>query len=1361
LPDSPKHSSTPWKIFHNPFIVNQRRLILQELKIPTQRDTQELTGRTVTIFFEPYLITVCGSWYWDFASDAVFCSNVMLAFPGSFEGTQGIIHPDDVELVRKKLAPGKADRLEFRLITTYGEVKTILGESIHVQEQTPFADIVENCLQAVAKTYVEQKEFERLLLFKQVQEKVHRFNNTGIWWYNDSTNETWYSAEVFRIFDLAPFSLNAHLNTFLSFIHPDDREVVEEYRNRSYKEKTPLHIEYRIQTATGQKYVQYVSQWTFAADGAYILSGMIKDITEEKSRAKREEELEQENAFRQQQLLFDEESHTIGHWTLNLVTRKFSFSRNCHRLFGLKGKAIIEINGVYGQVHPEDLAAYKAAIKKMLLEHTAPEIDFRIYRADGKLRYMRQKAKLLSEGNELAMIGIVQDVTVEALLKKKVKELSDAEAVRSFAQGHSEEMAEMAGWVWNLTDNSIRWSENSYNLLGLKTTAKEISHKFFLSLVHPEDTAVFRDHMNVLMQQRQENSFGFRLLQWGRTRYMKASFRLLKHEEDDLFVALFRDVTKEHALEEELRQRVQLSEALSENVPDRIIITDVHNTIRVLNKACEEAYGMDKNDVIGKNFFDVFHRKKTEQETALFSRALKGERIFLRANPSVTIPGFYDLHLLPLWNNDHTEVTGIIRILHDVTHEIELERHLSERLSFIEQLVESAVDHIIALDRNMNYLVWNTKCEEYYGLKKEQVIGKNVLEIFPAVHNTPAYEHFRTVLKGETVHIPAAAEGSPFETYLSPVKNEKGDVYAILWLEHDLSREMQSKEQLEKQTRLLEAVFNASADGIILFEAVRGNDGTIEDYRVLMNNVVTQQWNGRDLTGIHYIKTFPSVKTSGLFDAYNAVMQTGEPLDTELFYEGEGFRNWFRILAVKLSEDQLVATAEDVTVRKKAEEEIRNHLTVLQNAEEMASMGSWEYEVATGRFTWSEGMFRIFGLPNNMNVQPEIYLHSAVEEDRTTAKYIVSCLRKKHQPFEEVMRIQRGHEERLLKIKASVVTDEKGKLQKIIGVDLDITEIKKAEDQLRESQYWLEQTTKASPDSITVYDLERKHPFYLNGCLASWVGLTNDNLVKMGAENRLKLVHPDDRLHLLHHNQKAAEARDGQVVTLEYRIETAAGRTIWLRNRSKPFQRDATGKVTHLLSILQNVTEEVALREELRERTRFAETILDSSTNRITVFDCNYRFMAWNKRCEQIHGLSKEKVIGRTVHEVFPGLENYPVIAEAQKRSLAGEYVHVPAIQDVFTGGYLEFFYVPLKNEDGKTYAVLNIMHDVTDYVQQAEAVNRLNKTLELKNAELEQKNEEITSFAFVASHDMKEPLRKIHTFSDWLMQEEAPQLKH
>jgi PAS domain S-box-containing protein len=1461
---------------------------LQELRTSTAVDTQELTGKAVTIFFEPYFITLTGHWQWDFVSDSVFCSNVMVSLQQDIEATKGIIHPDDVGKVKTKLEANAIRHLEFRIITTYGEVKTITGEKLTVHSRTEFFDEATKLVRQLSQNAIDKKELQHLQLFKEVHEKADRVTNTGVWWHNAATSETWYSAEVFRIYELAPFSVNPHLNNFLPFIHHEDRQLVEEYINQSYKLQTPLHIEYRVQTSAGEKYVQHVSQWIYSANGEPVLSGMFKDITEEKKKEIQLDESEQQANFFKQQLLFDEHNNATAHWYVNLVTRKYVYSGNYYRLFGLRGKTVIEPSAFNEYIHSEDREAYRLATKKMLQQHAPPEIDFRIYRGDGKLRYFSQKAKLVADGNDLVMMGTIEDVTVKTLLQNKIKELGKVQTAQSFAYQQVQEMTGTASWVWNTLD-SIQWSENFYNFLELKPSTKELTHKLFMGFVHPNDQKLFRDQMNLLLQQKQEASFGFRLQLFGKTKYVAAVFRLMKYEGEELFIATFRDITSEHLLQEELKQTIQLAEALSQNILDRIIITDVHHTIKVWNKACEEIYGLGIDEVLGKNFFDVFPKKKTEAEITLFSRVLKGERIFIKAHRSVTVHGYYDLHLLPAWDSEHNEVSGIIHIMHDVTQEMELQQNLGERLRFIESLVESSLDRIIAIDCNLNYLVWNKKAEEYYGLKKEHVVNKNVLEVFPNAQNTPTYEQLRRALKGEIVPVSFEGKNVLFKTVLIPIKNEKEQVAALLWMEHDLSKEIESERRLIEQTQLLETVFDASVDGIILFKAIRNDDGAITDYEVLMNNAVTQKWSGRSLVGTNYVEGFPAVRETGLLDAYNKVMETGESLDTEIFYEGEQFRNWFRITAVKLSHDELVATAEDITERKlaleklnesknfieeitvntpdlitihdtnnnivyanhkefwkevfdtnevykmkdehrveamiaeedlekakafvkerlllkdkevkevelkmkygkwlrirskvfkrdvngdaqqiisfsnditamkKAEVETKKQLALLRYTESLAQSGTWEYEVSTGEFKWSEGMFRIFGLPYQMNVRPETYLDHVVEEDRPIAKRIVNDLKKNHKPFEEVLRIKcNGDEVRTIKIKASVISDGNSNVQRIIGVDIDVTGIQKVQDKLKESEHWLEQTAIASPDSILVYDLQKKQPLYLNNCLAEWIGYCNDELVNIGIEGRLELVHPDDRLKLLHFNENLAEAKDGEVHTAEYRIRTADDQLVWLRNRSKVFQRDPAGNATHFLSILQNVTEEITLRDELKRRIQFAETILDNSANRMTVFDHNYRFIVWNKRCEEIHGVTRDRVIGKTIFEMFPGVENVPEFMNAQERSLKGEYVYVPPLQDGYTGGWLELFYVPLKNESGETYAVLNIMHDVSKYVISSEQLDTLNKKLETKNKELEQKNEEITSFAFVASHDMKEPLRKIHTFSDLLMEEESEQL--
>ena len=103
----------------------------------------------------------------------------------------------------------------------------------------------------------------------------------------------------------------------------------------------------------------------------------------------------------------------------------------------------------------------------------------------------------------------------------------------------------------------------------------------------------------------------------------------------------------------------------------------------------------------------------------------------------------------------------------------------------------------MVLDNNLNYIIWNKNCEKYYGIKKEDIIGKNVLELFPMFKVDPIYQECKKALKGETIHIPVKENDthSYSESFLIPIKNENEQVTGILWVMHDLTEIMQAREK--------------------------------------------------------------------------------------------------------------------------------------------------------------------------------------------------------------------------------------------------------------------------------------------------------------------------------------------------------------------------------------------------------------------------------------------------------------------------------------------------------------------------------------------------------------------------------------
>jgi PAS domain S-box-containing protein len=131
----------------------------------------------------------------------------------------------------------------------------------------------------------------------------------------------------------------------------------------------------------------------------------------------------------------------------------------------------------------------------------------------------------------------------------------------------------------------------------------------------------------------------------------------------------------------------------------------------------------------------------------------------------------------------------------------------------------------------------------------------------------------------------------------------------------------------------------------------------------------------------------------------------------------------------------------------KSTETLQRNLAKLQQAEEVAQMGSWEYDIASGEIAWSTGMYRLFGLPANSPVGPEIYLAYVVEADKPVAEKLVKQVREKYEPVDETLRLRVDGQVHTLRIKSVVLRNEQGEPLKILGLDLDISEVKRLEEE--------------------------------------------------------------------------------------------------------------------------------------------------------------------------------------------------------------------------------------------------------------------------------------------------------------------------
>jgi PAS domain S-box-containing protein len=1326
---------------------------LQEERKKALSQTEGLESRKVTILINSRLISLSGKWDWDLHAAAVFCSDVMLALPPRFEGTLGIIHPDDASSVKEKLFLHETiTGLCFRLITTYGEVHTLCGQDLQTEEAGQELEPRENLLQHTIQAQEETREKQQLYLKSRSAEFGERITRSGAWYINTTTNETWYSDNVFRIYGLPAQSLNSHPNTFSAFVHPDDRPQVEEAFHRAYREQLPLHLRFRIVARDEIRHVSQATHWSNTAQGQVILHGIIEDVTEEVRQEDSLEQALQDTGFQKQLLLFSEQSAQVGFWQVNLVTRKTECSDNYYRIFGLRPQALAGSPKflLINYVHPDDSEKVEEADRKLRREHTAQDVEFRIIRPDGKTRYLRQRGKVVLYGGEPVMVGIIQDVTQQKILERKLAELQEAMAVRNFIHWQAEEMANTGSWSLELDTGLVSWSENFYHLLGYKPNSVEITQRHLLKLVHPEDRKKFTDAMSLAQETEQGMKLEFRLAHLGVTHYIKAIFRHLRREGKELLIATIQDITQEHLLKQELHRRAHLAESLTDNILDRVVITDTDNSILLWNKRCEEAYGVRKDKAIGRNFFDVMPALRTAGDIALFNRALSGEAVHQSHRQSSIRREFHDLHMVPLRDEEGT-VTGVLHMVHDVTREFELNQNLSERLSFIEKLVESSVDQIIVLDRNVNYLYWNKKCEELYGLSQKEVVGRNVLEVFPNSPHNPSYEDFRKALKGETVYIPGRddqQQGSYREVYLIPIKNEKEEVASVLWITHDLTNEYLLRLEQQRGARLMNSISEAYV------ELDRDNVFRYINHRAEeLWKIDREDWLGKSIQGL----------LEQLVEPEGAAIITSA-LESKASAEGEYYSHsaeaWLYLSATPAAEG-LIILFYDITEIKETREKLQREHQRLQEAQAIGRLGSWEYDIATGAFSWSEGMYRLFDLPKDTPVTPEIYLEYAASSSMDAARRIVGSIREKFGSFEETLEVDRNGLKRILLVKGTVIHNEKGEPEKLLGIDLDVTAAREAEKKINETLRKL-----SLQNSIYEYaeDIAR---------LGTWSWSLDTDMVNYSGNMFLlfgtepgpakadfftfrDLIHPDDLQPLLSIAMDLKENEEPRAV--EYRVNRSDGERRIFRNRCTIIRHQQTGE-RMLIGTTQDITEEHELRRQLLERTHYAESLINASADRMFVLDRSLVIHAWNGKCEEYYGHKRETMLGRPLPEAFPAMAENKGMMTGIQRAFKGGHGFMPATRESDMKVVTEFFFIPLKNEQGETHSVLCVLHDVTRAVQAQEKLEELNKSLEQKNRELERKNEEITAFAFVASHDLKEPLRKVHTFSDWLQEREAGSL--
>jgi PAS domain S-box-containing protein len=382
----------------------------------------------------------------------------------------------------------------------------------------------------------------------------------------------------------------------------------------------------------------------------------------------------------------------------------------------------------------------------------------------------------------------------------------------------------------------------------------------------------------------------------------------------------------------------------------------------------------------------------------------------------------------------------------------------SAEIHVLQALLENAGVQVAYLDRNFNFILVNSAYARGSGHSVDELLGKNHFSLFPNEENQRIFEKVRDT--GELVRyvdrpfefVDQPERGITYWTWtLTPVKDEHRNVQGLLLSLIDVTERKKAELALKSANERMKYLLT-STSAVIYTAKVTGDYAAtfISENVIQMTGYSSQEFlSDADF----WIKHVHPEDRSLLSSEIEKLFKLGQHVYEYRFCVRSGSSIWMRDEMRLVRDEQgkpreIVGLWKDITDQKKVEEALRYSKEQYALAQRAANIGSWDWDLETGNIHWSETLESIYGFEHGgFGGTFEGVMERIHPDDRRFVRAAVDECIKTHEAYE--------HEHRVLWPNGSVhwvlasgdvMVDESGKAVRMLGVAMDITERKYAEE---------------------------------------------------------------------------------------------------------------------------------------------------------------------------------------------------------------------------------------------------------------------------------------------------------------------------